>query len=353
MHGKNWWCLPRPWNSSPDKICEYDETTQACIEKECSDYDPNDCDSFHSTDYACVAKNGRCELIHCNDLSADNCYRVYSNSRVIEKSCLVKEDESGCELVKCEDLTAKCYRFYFGGGDTKCALNKEGTRCEPQKCSDLTENCEEYIPESYGTKCVFDSELNHCHIVEKECTDYTNKQCNDFHSSDLDESCIPDDNKCKLVKCSELSNSECSLFRNIETNKICHASSTSDKCEFLKCEDLSVNNCESIEFENDGYRCVISGNNCVFSSCFELTSNCESFIPLDPGHKCAADENGDCGIKDKECEEMDKDKCKYYNGEEGECIYSEEEDACVINYSNFSKKIELNVLVMLVLFLLL
>ena len=75
MHGKNWWCLPRPWNSSPDKICEYDETTQACIEKECSDYDPNDCDSFHSTDYACVAKNGRCELIHCNDLSADNCYK--------------------------------------------------------------------------------------------------------------------------------------------------------------------------------------------------------------------------------------------------------------------------------------
>ena len=90
--------------------------------------------------------------------------------------------KSGCELVKCEDLTSKCNRFYFGGGDTKCALNKEGTSCEPQKCSDLTENCEEYIPESESTKCVFDSELNHCHIVEKECTDYTNKQCNDFHS---------------------------------------------------------------------------------------------------------------------------------------------------------------------------
>ena len=336
--------------SSSEKNCVIDIYEEKCVEKECSDFEIDNCHNFIPPEgKACAPIDEQCQLKNCVELPGKFCYYVPVSSS--GERCMEKLDYSGCEYISCEDLTEKCYRFYFETRDSKCVLNKSKNRCEVRKCSDLTENCGQFSPNSGYEKCAFEAETNKCKIVNKECSEFNSDECGTYYSEVEDESCVPDGNKCKLVKCSELSSSECDKYVNYYENNICAPSSTGDNCALQNCENLSLDVCENIKFYYPYYKCVISEDNCALSRCSDLTTNCGNYITSNPLYKCTESDDGRCEMRYKECEEMDVDKCNLYDDKDGrECIYSEKADSCVLNYS---KNIELNMLIIFVLSLLL
>ena len=86
--------------------CTYDRNKNTCYEKACSDYDFEDCQKLN--------------------------YYLELNG-IIDKSCVAKSDNSGCELISCENLTSNCDRFNPYSDDIKCALNSDKTHCENSK----------------------------------------------------------------------------------------------------------------------------------------------------------------------------------------------------------------------------
>ena len=305
--------------SSNEKVCRYDTTKNVCVEKSCSDFDADDC--------------GKMGLI--NDEEGSN-----------YKSCSPKADNSGCELIYCEDLTSNCDKFIANPID-QCVMNSEKTHCELQKCEDLTSDCQKFVPKDYRYKCALNDEKAQCEIKEKDCEEADPDKCHDFSNSD--QRCILDSssNRCRLIQCDTLSSSECTKFRPYSESQIC--APIGDKCEIkTSCSELSEEVCETIKFANPGDKCIYSAENgrCEYSSCYQLESNCGQFVPLDTLYKCTYDkEIGGCELEYKDCEELSKDQCDLFNTEDNledtggkRCI--EDNGKCVLA----SKKLDISLL---------
>lgn len=307
--------------SSNELACSYDINKNVCYEKSCSDYDFEDCQKLN--------------------------YYLDING-VYDKSCMVKSDKSGCELISCESLTSNCDSFDAYSRDIKCVLNSDSSHCEIQKCSDLTSDCGKFVPDDFMSKCALNEEKNKCEITIKSCEELDSDKCN--YGNTLDGRCFFDSvtKKCKLYKCEDLSSSECTKFDAYDETQICIPIGT--KCEIrTSCSELDKDVCETIKFNSPANKCSYSTESgCTFSTCNDLSSNCEQFIPLDPLYKCASDEeNGNCQAKYKDCEELSAGQCNLYDIEvEGKkCV--EEDGKCVLNYS---KKLGVSLFVMFFLF---
>ena len=110
-------------------------------------------------------------------------------------------------------------------------MNSEKTHCEIKRCSDLTSNCEQFITNDDHIKCVLNDEKTQCELRDKECEEFDISKCDDYTGT-VDERCILDSssNKCKLIRCQDLSSSECSKFITRYRDQICAPSG--NKCEF-------------------------------------------------------------------------------------------------------------------------
>ena len=314
--------------SSDEKKCMYDEKNKKCVEKGCS------------------------------DLSADDCgyiSYIYDESTSSYKNCIPKEDKTGCELVKCEDLTSNCGRFpVYNSQDENCVLNSGKSKCEIQKCSALSNNCENFIPYDILFKCVSNSNSG-CQSEAKKCEELGTDQCSQYYSSEnSDTRCILNSktNKCQLLKCEELSSSECSKFEVFSNGQTC--APYGNNCKIQSCSDLTKEVCETVTFSSEGSRCIYSTETgCTFIRCRELKTNCGQFISLDPLLKCTYDEEDEhCYIEDKECEELSANQCDLYNTEEyledggKKCV--KDDGKCVLD----SKKLEYSILFLFLLFIL-
>lgn len=315
--------------SSDEKACMYDETNKKCVEKGCSELSVDDCSHI---------------------------YNVRDESSSSYKNCIRNEAKTGCELVKCEDLTSNCGRFpVYDSRDENCTLNSAKNKCELQKCSALTSNCNNFFPYDYRYKCVSNSDSG-CKYEEKQCEELDTDKCNQYsYSSDSDTRCILNSktNKCQLLKCEDLSSSECSKFYIDSREKVC--APYENNCKIQSCSELTKEVCETVEFSYEGSRCVYSAENgCKLMECNKQTKEtCGQFVPLDPLSKCAYDEEDEkCHIEEKECEELSKDQCDLYNTEEyleeggKKCV--EDDGKCVLD----SKKLEYSILFLLLLFFL-
>lgn len=311
--------------SSNEKVCMYDESKNRCVEKTCSDFPVDDCSYMRN---------------------------VYDQEGPNYKKCIPKTDKSGCELVYCENLKSNCDRFSVSYPGEQCVLNSEKAHCELKRCSDLTSNCEQFIPQDIRYKCILNGEKTQCEIRDKECEEFDTDKCDEY-SGNNDGRCILDSssNKCKLIRCQDLSSSECSKFITRHRDQICAPSG--NKCEFkTSCSELSKDFCEKVIFSNEGYKCSYSTENgCEFLSCEDLESNCGQFVPLDPLYKCIPDkEDGGCYLEYKDCEELSKGQCDLFNTEDNledvgkRCI--EDDGKCVLD----SKRLDIS-LFLLFLFL--
>ena len=312
--------------SSNEKTCIYDEKNKKCVEKECS------------------------------ELSVDKCTyisQIYDESTSGYINCLPKDDKSGCQFVKCEDLTSNCEKFpVYDSRDEKCVLNSGKSKCEIQKCSELTSNCENFSPFSSQYKCVSNSNSG-CKYEAKNCDELDTNQCYQYPYRNDETQCILNTktNKCQLYKCQELPSSECSKFEVYSDSQTC--APYENNCKIQSCSELTKEVCETATFNSRGTKCTYSTEKgCTLIKCNQMTkATCGQFVPLDPLSKCAYDEDDEeCGIEDKECTELSKGQCDLYNTEEyleeggKKCI--EDDGKCVLD----SKKIEYSILFLFLLF---
>ena len=79
---------------------------------------------------------------------------------------------------------------------------------------------------------------------------------------------------------------------------------------------MTVSECESLVFEDNGYKCIIEKNKSKLSSCYDLKEVCESFIPnLPSSYSEEYPFDGICVMTLKKCEEMSYDLCDLWNEE--------------------------------------
>ena len=226
-------------------------------------------------------------------------------------------------------------------------MNSDKNNCELQRCEDLTSECEKFVLEDNRYKCVLNEGKTKCELKEKKCEEFDPDKCDNFND-DYDQRCILDtsSNKCRLIKCDTLSSSECTKFPAYDESQIC--APIEDKCQIIdSCSKLSEDVCETIKFNDPGEKCIYSDKNgCEYSSCWDLKSNCEQFVPLDTLYKCTSDKKYEgCVLEIKDCEELSKDQCDLFNTEEiledyggKRCI--EDNGKCVLA----SKKLDISLL---------
>ena len=304
------------------KICAPDYDGKKCVEKECSDID--------SWTHPCESIN------------------FYDESISAEMKCIPKIDNSGCELEYCENLSSNCDRILLNDNE-RCVLNEEKNHCEVKKCSDLKNNCDEFVPYDPGYKCILNDELGQCEIISTGCEELTSNNCDEYHYFSYDK-CILDTttNKCKHYTCEKLSSSECDKYGFYDDDKVC--APKGNKCQLQECSELSKDVCETVKFGDPGRKCVLSvENKCTLSTCDQLLSNCEQFIPSNPVFKCIYNDDPfhRCTIEEKECEELSEDQCDLFNVEHGitinKCV--KKDGKCVLN----SRKLEISGLILLLL----
>ena len=122
-------------------------------------------------------EKGLCEELTCDNSPVKHCHNIPSILvDGIEKKCIKKTDNTGCEYKSCEDLTSDCGRFDTDEDDKICALNSSDNICEIKLCSSLTENCDQLVPFNDGLKCALISE-GQCGITYKDCEEYDISQC--------------------------------------------------------------------------------------------------------------------------------------------------------------------------------
>ena len=327
----------------------------ACSEKtsfEEGDDEYDICYALSSESVICEynPKSKRCIELTCDNAPFDECRRFAPRSD--GKVCIPKSDKTGCEYKTCEELSSDCGRFYTGEDDQICTLNSSGDRCEIKFCSSLISNCGQLTPYDSRLKCA-SIEEGTCRIVEKECEEYKNDECENYYSSSDDGStkCLLDSstNKCKKFTCAELPKTECSKFEINEENKVC--APDGNNCKIKSCEDFSSDICESIEFYREDYKCVKSSSGCTFTTCEQTNpSNCGEFIPINKAYKCYLSSHGKCTTETKDCGELSRGECHLFNTEDNledtngkKCV--EDDGKCVLN----SKKIEFSAFIILIL----
>ena len=300
-----------------------------------------------------------CEELTCDNSPAKHCHNIPSIFvDDIEKKCIKKSDNTGCEYKTCEDLTSDCGRFETDDPDKICTLNSSDNICEIKSCSSLTENCDQLTPFNDGLKCALISK-GQCGITNKDCEEYDYSQCEKYASKEGEPltRCAYDPTlkRCAKFTCEELSNTECSKFEVYETGKVC--APFGNNCKIQSCPDFSSDICETIEFSNPADRCVNSETGCTFTSCYNYDpQECEKYIPVTNAYKCFFNSYyGQCEFGYKDCEELSKDECDLFNMKDNmerthgkKCVYSDDEGKCVLN----SKKLEFSTFILLFILLL-
>ncbi len=108
--------------------------------------------------------------------------------------------------------------------------------------------------------------------------------------------------------------------------KKCIRKSDKSGCEYKTCEELT-SDCGRFNSGEDDKICAFNSENniCEIKSCSSLTENCGQLIPFDTDKKCTMISEGQCGIRNKDCEEYDIYQCEKYYPNEGEpltrCAY--------------------------------
>ena len=78
------------------------------------------CHGLSAGDYMCHynKERGVCEELYCENSPVKQCYNIPSKIvDGVEKKCIRKSDNSGCEYKSCEDLTSDCGRLDSGEDD--------------------------------------------------------------------------------------------------------------------------------------------------------------------------------------------------------------------------------------------
>ena len=108
--------------------------------------------------------------------------------------------------------------------------------------------------------------------------------------------------------------------------KKCIRKSDKSGCEYKTCEELT-SDCGRFNSGEDDKICAFNSENniCEIKSCSSLIENCGQLIPFDTDKKCTMISEGQCGIRNKDCEEYDIYQCEKYYPNEGEplarCAY--------------------------------
>ena len=309
---------------STSKSCSYDSTTGGCVEKECSEFDPKFCRAA----------------------------KLFYEDNKITKNCMPTPDGTGCNYYSCDELESNCKLYQVNDDlNENCVFNSDGTHCELKTCTDSVEDCSSFTPYDSRYKCV--SGDSGCKVTKKECHEFKPKKCHQY-VHELGEKCILDSesNKCKLIHCEELSNTECLNYDFEDGYFTCYPEG--DNCKMKECREFSEDVCETIKFSYPENKCKYSAENgCELYSCLNMNpGECEDFIPFDPLYKCY-EENGRCTTNLKKCEELSEDQCDLYNVEsilsktKKKC--KKKNGQCVLD----SKKLEYSILFLILLFFLL
>lgn len=319
--------------------CFYDENTNGCKEVSCEDLDIDECHTFQYKDQtkSCIENQNtrKCELKSCSQMKVDNC-QIFPSFE--NKKCIPNADETACEFKSCEELTSNCDKFFTGFDDQKCVLNSAGTKCEIKKCSDLTSNCENFVP-TYETKKCASNGNDGCEIQDRDCSEMDAKKCDHFSNNDesnKNTKCLPNKNneKCILAKCEELDKTECDKFGiNYDSDSVSKCVPDGEKCKLKTCSNLTVKECTNFDFGDENYKCKVSDDKCVLTSCDSMKENCETFIPNNPTLKCVYEKYSQrCNIDYKECEELPTNMCDKFETEEEnskkKCTLSKDKKKC-------------------------
>ena len=142
---------------------------------------------------------------------------------------------------------------------------------------------------------------------------------------------------CEELTCDNSPPKQCYNIPSISVDGIekkCIKKSDKSGCEYKSCEDLT-SDCGRFDTGEDDKICTFNSedNVCEIKSCSSLTENCGQLIPFNDGKKCALVSEGQCGIKNKDCEEYDIAQCEKYAPNEGEpltrCEYNPSLKKCV------------------------
>lgn len=370
--------------------CFLKDDYSGCVEKECKDMDPYNCQEFISKDTLkkCIVnpESQKCQLFTCSELNKyfcnyfgyiDDKYCIQNDNgcelKTCEEStnncgafnpkgnkyCVYKQDHNGCEYKSCEELSSgNCnliYFNYFGENynyDAVCTDNNDW-HCVTKNCSLLTENCENLILENNAYKCISDGN-GKCFPTPKNCEEMDPFQCGSYQMNENDynlkKGCVDniDNTTCIKTTCEELSNSECYKFNyygNFHPEKCIP---DGEKCKLVICEDLPKDKCDTFGYYNSFSKCISSGNNCKLVSCSEMPSDqCETFILGDPAYKCINMANR-CTEFIKNCEELSVDMCyRYVNYYDDKiCTSSEDNKKCELKdvKTNENKKEKSNMI---------
>ena len=317
-------------------ICEsikLDDNTQKCVftsgstrnkcetkQKECKDTtDSYECTSGYyvlpsdTSNKKCVFKNDKCIEIY-KDCDA------YNNSG------------DNIDKTVCESIELNSYNY-------KCVFTSGSCEQKRKECKDATSSYEcaySVIPsDSINKKCVFKNDK--CIEVYKDCNSYNNIEgtieksiCESIELNTIYYKCVftagNTKNTCeqKRTECKDATNNkECyGAIASDSTNKKCVYKN--DKCieQYKDCDTYNNNGdtvektvCESIELDDDSYKCVFTSGNpnkCERKkkACNEITdySACLNSQPTDSNKKCKY-------IRE-ECVEQYKD-CETYNNNGG------------------------------------
>ena len=364
--------------------CYINDDYSGCVEKECKDMNPYNCQEFIPKDNLkkCIVnpQSEECQLFTCSELNQNFCYEF---GHVDDKFCV--RTEKGCELKTCEESSENCGAFYPKGNkycvfknvvnsnsgceyksceelssgncnkvifsifgnfdyDAVCTDNNDG-HCVTKNCSLLTENCENLILEHAGYKCISDGN-GKCFPTKKNCEEIDRFQCGAYMGNEEDSTlrrlCINniDNTSCILTTCEALSSSECNKYNFGGTYDEEKCIVDGEKCKLIKCEELTKDKCDVFGYYMGYKKCVPSESNCKLVGCKDMPPDqCESFIMDNPLYKCTKKANY-CTEFVKDCEELPVDLCSsffnYYDDKI--CVQSEDNKRCELKDRNWNIK---------------
>ena len=290
------------------------EENGKCVEKTCTDYTPPNCGNFEYINVGfkcdtdpedpnlCRERETKCEEYSYFTCMQYNNRNSNDNSPSEREVCLPKEDKSGCELKSCKSMpTEDCGKFIPMNPDEKCVFNSQGNVCEIQTCSGQEGNCNSFIPNDKSKKCA--EEGDECQIKENQCKELSADNCYYYDIETLEEdeenphACIPNEqkNECELKLCEDLNVGECNKFKPLYDDEI-QCIARGDKCQLVACINLTNSECSNFVTNNLEYKCVPNGNVCIEQKkeCAELPIN----ICMEYGEECYLDgKTGKCMVK--------------------------------------------------------
>ena len=265
------------------KKCVYKGSTCKEVYKTCDIYEEKattkakeDCEDIFIEDtfYSCSFQDNKCKTIEkeCSNGNADNCdsFKQYNKTHYciikdIEGTLTCKEQFKECnsnenDRNECEsNIPYNAYKKCILKHDSECVLTTKN-------CDDANneEECKNYEPHDIiNNECIYDSTEKKCIELPKQfnyCSDYSGKDpticqsINPLNSEGKSYSypvkCNIVEDKCKLIeKCENVKSiEECFAIKLKDTNKICYYDNTNNEC-IEQYKDCSSVNSISIDAE--------------------------------------------------------------------------------------------------------